>query len=143
MHIRDVHAIKQAADFSGLEFGGGKRPTDVDCFYEEAANLFVFVELKYKEHAKEFRTESCYKGQRLALTRLVDAIDPSYNAVLFVASHDAQTGQLIAAATSQVVDVYYEGRWRVLKPDDEGQTLKALFDRFRDKYAKVQRICVK
>ena len=65
--IRNREYASQLRDFSGMRYGS-ITPTDIDAFFEVRNKVFIFVEIKHGD-------AKLPKGQRLALERLVDAID--------------------------------------------------------------------
>ena len=68
--IRNRDYMRQIKDFSGLRFGKIS-PTDIDGFLDFGNSLFIFVEMKHGD------TRIPY-GQKLALTRLCDAVANEY-----------------------------------------------------------------
>ena len=108
--IQKPEYAKQTVLFTGMRYlGDGNElnvtPTDIDGYIElNRNNSLIFFELKY-------RGDLPY-GQRVALQRLVDACQKEGNSVLFVASHNIQTGPIIAK-DAVVGKVYWKGRWYV------------------------------
>lgn len=97
---------RQLIRFSDMRYGN-ITPTDIDGYFERHGELFVFFEVKKRGEELPF-------GQSMALTRLVDNLwRNGKKAVLFVSVHDVNDCQQdIAAARTQVTDIYFEGRWR-------------------------------
>lgn len=96
---------KQLVDFSGLRFGNGRMPTDIDAFMEFDDKQYVFVEAKYHNAAMP-------KGQQLALERLVDALGEKRYAILIIANHYEKTPlRVINLGESKVVQYRSSGKW--------------------------------
>ena len=90
-------------DFSGLRYGK-ITPTDLDGFVEFDDQVFVFIELKYRDSEMK-------KGQRVALERLCDVCwrDGKY-AVLIVARYE-ESGKVVDVAPLPVVQYRFQGQW--------------------------------
>ena len=110
---------RQIIAFSGIKYGN-ITPTDIDGFFEKEDKVFVFFELKHGD-------AKVPAGQKLALTRLVDALTKAgKKAVLFVASHNtADPYDDVIAKDAIVTAVYFNGMWH-----SGGDTLKNMTDRF-------------
>lgn len=122
--IYNRERIKQVVNFSGLRWGS-KMPTDIDCFYDEEAKVFIIVEFKHAGAKVPF-------GQRLALERLAAATTrggiPTW---VLVATHNTPTHMDIDAA-SCIVTAYYDGlTWRT---SSKGFVVREAMDILRNKY---------
>lgn len=109
-------------NFSGLRWGA-ITPTDLDGLIDFGNRLFVFVELKFKGAALPY-------GQKLALERVVDAIE-SVPTIAIIAQHETPAGQDIDAARAIVTAYRWERRWytpsRVLTLKDAIDIMHAQF----------------
>lgn len=94
-------------DFSGLRYGK-ITPTDLDGFVEFDDQVFVFIELKYRDSEMK-------KGQRVALERLCDVCwrDGKYT-VLIVARYE-EGGKVVDVAPLPVVQYRFQGQWEYPK----------------------------
>ena len=97
-HIQYQGRMHQFHNFTNLQFGR-MRPIDIDGFLEIRNKLFIFVENK--------SIGAPFGGaQRVALERLVDAIDSEDKfAYCIIARHDTPVGQDVDAGNS-MVDIY-------------------------------------
>ena len=102
--IRNKEIASMLRDFSGLRFHNGITPTDIDGFFDFGDSFFVFFELKYSDAPLPY-------GQLLALQRLADTVAKVKPAVLIIASHTAEPGEMIDAAGSIVRRYRYKGKW--------------------------------
>lgn len=101
---------KQLVSFEGMVFEGRNgrlnvTPTDIDGLIQlDALNCFIFFELKHSGDMS--------KGQKDALTKLVDATDKNgINSIAFVAIHETECHEDIIAKDAIVKYFYYEGVW--------------------------------
>lgn len=105
--IRNREFAKQLRDYSGLRYGN-KTPTDLDAYLDFGGRAFIFVETKYGDAPLQ-------GGQKLALTRLVDACQAArVESVLLVAEHsDAELTDCgdIDMAICPVRHLYHKRHW--------------------------------
>lgn len=119
---------RQLVDYSGIRFGN-ITPTDIDGFIEYQDCMYAFIEIKRECAVMP-------KGQRVAFTNLVDAVEGSAkwrHAVLFVCRHGGGDGD-INAVEMEVSSYYacrnwYDGNGRKL--DELIGWLKGWCDRDR------------
>ena len=111
---------RQIVDFSDIRYKN-ITPTDIDGFFEKGNKAFVFYE--YKLSGVDIP-----KGQKLALTRLVDVLSSAGKAaVLFICRHEVSTpDEDIDAANSIVEKIYWNNRWH----RGIGKTVKEHTDKF-------------
>ena len=105
-HIQYQGRMHQFHNFTNLQFGR-MRPIDIDGFLEIRNKLFIFVENK--------SIGAPFGGaQRVALERLVDAIDSEDKfAYCIIARHDTPVGQDVDAGNS-MVDIYRHNKnWKI------------------------------
>ena len=102
--------MKQIINFDGMKYGENKTitPMDIDLFFEERGNTFVFAELKYGSAIQKFGG-----GQKLALERLADALfDAGRQSVVFLCRHNVKNRHAdVMARTAHVEKVYYNHKW--------------------------------
>ena len=100
---------KQLIEFNNLQFKRHITPTNIDGFFEYDNKAFIFYELKLKDKDTPY-------GQRLALMRVVDAINATgRNAALFVCSHNVEDPkQDVDAAAAMVTECYLGERTKYL-----------------------------
>lgn len=91
-------------DFSGLRWDA-ITPTDLDGLIDFGNQLFVFIELKFKGAPLP-------NGQRLALERVVDAIE-RVPTIAIVAYHETPAGMDIDAARAVVTAYRWRRRWHL------------------------------
>ena len=92
--------IQQVRNYRGLQYPGGKTPTDVDLVLEYDDEAWIISELKYMSTAVP-------GGQRKALARLcIDLTKCGKPVLCTIASHDAPVGCDIQAAQSLVTEVW-------------------------------------
>jgi hypothetical protein len=85
MLLNNIENAKQIIDFSGLNLGGNKYPTDIDAFLDIGGELFIFIELKYKNSPMK-------RGQELAFARLCDICNKGgATAIYLVAEHETES----------------------------------------------------
>jgi hypothetical protein len=102
--INNKQYMSQVRNFNGLSYGKIS-PTDIDGFLEYRNQLFVFIETKYGN-------TDLPTGQRIALTRLCDAVASSgKRAVLLVVRHEFAPDEDIMVAQCAVERYYLEGKW--------------------------------
>lgn len=105
-------------DYSGIRYGNGT-PTDIDGMIEMHDELFIFFEFKFNGSEMPF-------GQKLAITRLVDAVQAGgKDATLLICSH-CEEDKDIDAANSVVESLYFKKHWY----SGLGRTAKAVSDNF-------------
>ena len=99
-------AFRQPVLFEGIRIGLTGTPTDIDLSFDAGPDCFCFCEVKH-------RRARFSGGQRLHLTRLVDAIEGGgRNAIAILAAHDVDDrSQAVIAASCEVVMFYRAGRW--------------------------------
>lgn len=97
---------RQLVSFAGMRFTGNCSPTDIDMLVEYHDTVFVVYEYK-------LRGADMPRGQRTALTRIVDALTKAgKHAALFFCEHDVtDPREEINAAAATVSRIYYGGRW--------------------------------
>lgn len=100
---------KQLNSFQGIKIGN-ITPTDIDQFFEYHNKLFAFSEFKHGN-------QKIPRGQLLALTRAVDAIeDGGKKAVLFICSHNVHNPEdVVYSKDTSVIGIYKKRRWFVPK----------------------------
>jgi len=109
--IRNEAYAKQLVDFSGLQFGGGRMPTNIDAFMEFDDHQYIVVEAKY-------HNSKMPRGQKLALERLVDALSIERDAILIVAQHyNKKPEQLVDLGSCKVTEYRHMGNW--VRPQTE------------------------
>ena len=110
--IHSPARIKQVNSFRILDFGGGKRPTDIDGFLDFADKVFVFIDTKVEGVEMP-------GGQRLALGRLCDAArDPlCRRSLVLIGSHNTPLDEEIDTGACPVVELRHKGEWRGPKFD--------------------------
>ena len=95
-------------------------------FFEISGKAFLFIELKFADAPVK-------DGQRILLSRVVDAISaPGRAAVAMIARHDADIGIDIDAGAAVVTEYYWAGRWRRMEPV---ATARELTERFFRRFA--------
>lgn len=99
--FRSREYASQLKDFSGLRFGRIS-PTDIDAMLEFGDKVYVIIEAKHG-------TADMPVGQKLALTRLTDALGENRHAMLIQATHDATAD--IDLGNCKVAKYYYKQRW--------------------------------
>ena len=103
-----IEGAKQLVSFSGMKYEGrsGYRsvtPTDIDGFIQlDKYDAFIFFELKHHGFSPS--------GQFEALKKMVDGLSENHNSVLFIATHNAPTGETITAKDSQISHYYQDGK---------------------------------
>lgn len=97
-------AYVQVNDFSQMRWGN-ITPTDLDAMLDFGNKLFVFIELKHGDAQMPY-------GQRLALERLVDAIE-SIPAYLLIASHNTTSEKDVNTALATVTSYRYKKMWHI------------------------------
>jgi len=113
--IRSEVRMRQIRDFNGLRFGKIS-PTDIDCFLDFQASLFVFIETKHINATVPL-------GQRLALERICDACQSGkVDSWVLIATHE--TDGDIDVATTIVSEFRHHGHWR--KPRERITTRSAI-----------------
>ena len=117
--IRNRKYASQLRDFSGMRYGT-ITPTDIDAFFEVQDKVFIFVEIKHGDSKLPY-------GQRLALTRLVDAIDRPSLLVLGKHVGDEDIKLHFCLAT----EYRSSKQWRIPKT---GYTVKQVIDAFLIKH---------
>lgn len=124
--IYNQERMKQVVNFGGLRWGS-KMPTDIDGFYDEAAQMFVILEFKLAGNQLPY-------GQRLALERLAGAATRGGTRTwVLVAEHNAPAHIDIDAGSCIVVS-YYDGyRW---KEASRGMTVREAMDKLRERYGR-------
>lgn len=120
--IRNRSRKRQIVDFSGMRYDAAITPTDVDGLIDYHNDAFAFMELKHRDAPID-------KGQKLALMRVVDAIqDGGKRAALFLCSHDVDDTSRDIQADRTIVRAHYEQRqWHHV---DGAPTLRAMVDLF-------------
>lgn len=102
--IRNRDAGKQIIDYSGLRYNN-ITPTDIDGLIEFKGKAFIFYEFKYGGAPMPL-------GQKIALTRLVDAIQKGGTpAALILCSHNNPASEDIDAANAIAKSIYWKGSW--------------------------------
>ncbi len=104
--IRDRDRAAQIRDFTGIRLGN-ITPTDVDGLIEYRDKLFILFELKFQDNELP-------GGQRLALERLVNAINKP--AIVFIGRHMQNIGDDISAAEATVTEYFWRGKWHQCEP---------------------------
>lgn len=100
--------MAQIKDFSALDYGNGKGPTDIDGFIDFGGKFFVFIELKFMGTQLPF-------GQRLALERLSD--NSRVPSLVIIAEHSAPVEIDIPVGECLVVEYRLEGKWTLVNED--------------------------
>jgi hypothetical protein len=117
--IRNRDAGKQIIDYSGLRYNN-ITPTDIDGLIEYKGKAFIFYEFKFNNAPMPL-------GQRIALTRLVDAIQKGGTpAMLILCSHNNPASEDIDAAHATAKAIYWQGAWG----DGCGRTVREVTDGF-------------
>lgn len=117
--IRNRDAGKQIIDYSGLRFNN-ITPTDIDGMIEYKGKAFIFYEFKFGDAPMPL-------GQKIALTRMVDAIQRGGTpAILILGSHNNPASEDIDAANATVKGIYWNGSWG----NGCGRTVKDVTDGF-------------
>ena len=102
--IADVSRFNQVLSFEGMEFDKLK-PGDIDAFFVPSSSKFIFYEVKLKSNRP--LEEKLPLGQRLSLTRIVDALTSSgKNAILIVAEHNTAKHEHILLENCIVAGTY-------------------------------------
>lgn len=124
--IRHPDRARQLRKYDGLRYGAAT-PTDIDFFFEIDGRAFIIGELKYGD------APIC-GGQRLALARLVDAIQSdTRDAIALIAEHNIHDCAVDIPAADAVVKEYRRrGEWQ---HPSRRLTVKDVFDAFLWKYA--------
>jgi len=118
--IQNRKRAKQIKDFSGLRWDK-ITPTDLDAFVEFDNQIFIFIELKYREKQID-------GGQKLAFERLVDIVGKEKEAILIVARHEVDDPEKdIDAANCEVIKYRFREKWM---PLSHSEKLKDFCDRF-------------
>lgn len=107
-------------DFSGLQYGK-ITPTDLDGFVEFADQVFVFIELKYRDSEMK-------KGQRVALERLCDVCWRDGKYVMVIVARYEEGGKVVDVAPLPVVQYRFQGQWEYPK---RSLTVRQLVDAAR------------
>lgn len=114
--IRDMERIKQVVDFSGLYFGEGKYPTDIDAFYDLGGELFIFIEAKLEGVSLPI-------GQKLGFGRLTDTCNKGgVKTIYLVAQHNTPKNQSIDLAAAMVV--MFRSKGMIWKPPIINRTVR-------------------
>lgn len=125
---------KQLFDVSGLRYGK-ITGTDMDLFIEMDDKVFLFYEFKYLQPSHKGEDYELPYGQRVAYTRLVDALcETGRTAVLFTCTHrvdDAE--QEVTVDDLHVSKYYHKGKWY----NCHGRPAKEITDLFLQHVAKV------
>lgn len=117
--IRNRDARQQIIDYSGLRYNN-ITPTDVDGMIEYKGKAFIFYEFKFGDAPMPL-------GQKIALTRVVDAIQKGGTpAILILGSHNNQATEDIDATNAIVRSIYWNGSWG----SGCGRTVKDVTDGF-------------
>lgn len=117
--FKNTEYARQLVKFTGLTFGRGITPTDLDGLLEFDDKAFVLLELKHNGAALPY-------GQQLAIERLITAIENGGKpAIAIVASHN-ETGDIVAA-DCEVTKVWIHGKWRV---EPWGRSVHAVIEDF-------------
>ena len=90
-------------DFSGLRYDK-ITPTDLDGFVEFADQVFVFIELKYRDSTMK-------TGQRMAFERLCDVCWRDGKYVMGIVARYEEGGKVVAVAPLPVVQYRFHGKW--------------------------------
>ena len=102
--IENRERFNQFIDYSGLTFGT-LHPTDIDGVLEYRNKGFILFEVKMNNVWMP-------QGQRIALTRITDALAMSKPAILFVARHNVLDPRVdVDASRCIVTEYYYKGQW--------------------------------
>ena len=121
--IQNRRRAQQIRDFRGLKWGK-ITPTDIDLFVDFGGTVMVFVELKSGNYELSI-------GQRLALERIVDAINRCgyVNCICIKAVHTTpNVNNDIDAANACVVSIY--GKKSIWVELDGSRTVKETIDSF-------------
>ena len=110
---------KQLVSFRDLRWGK-ITPTDLDGFLDFGNKAFVCIEYKFGN------AEIPY-GQKLALTRMVDAMRKP--CILIHATHNCPPEKDIDGANAGVVEIYYKGKWH----NSPSDTVKEAIGKFLEK----------
>ena len=110
---------EQLIDFSGLGWGGGRRPTDIDAYAEFWDWVYLVAETKV-QHTPD------PEGQRKALERFCDVVTGTQGpngrrrvAYLIRTEHNTPPNQDILLADTQVLEYRHQYRWH---PPEEAVT---------------------
>lgn len=111
---------KQLIVFSGMTFGN-IAPTDVDALIEYRNKAYIVFECKYATADLPF-------GQRLALTRMVDALQSAgKEAVLMICEHTVEAHNDVVLGDTIVRSIYYHRQFHQMPPET---TTKEMTERF-------------
>ena len=101
-------------------YRGTQSPTDIDLYFEYQNNLAIIGEFKIEGNRMP-------NGQRITMTRMVDALSHVYNGVyLIIATHSTPITEPFYDASKTVVrQMYFEGKWRPLNKE---KTFKEVWD---------------
>ena len=93
-------------------YRGTQSPTDIDLYFEYQNNLAIIGEFKMEGARMP-------NGQRITLTRMVDALSHTYNGVyLIVATHSTPIMEpFYDASITRVRQVYFNGKWQTPNKD--------------------------
>ena len=120
--IQNREFASQIRDFTNLRWGN-TTPTDIDGFVEFGDKLFFVIEVKYND------TKLPY-GQRLAIERLVDAIERSQRVCYGIVAIHKTDGD-IDVGGCEVVEYRFQGEWH--KPR-KYVTVKVMIDYLHEKH---------
>lgn len=111
---------KQLITYNGMTFGNIS-PTDVDALIEYRDKAYVIFECKYT-------TAELPIGQRIALTRMVDALqDAGKEAILLICEHTvSRASDDIVLGRTNVRSVYYKKQFHPM----QNTTAKEMTERF-------------
>lgn len=113
--------IRQVIRFDNLRFGS-ITPTDIDAMIEYHDKAFILYEYKH-------RGAGMSEGQRLALTRHVDALTAAGKlAALLLCEHDTEPDEDVDAGAAEVTGIYWGGSWRA----GTGKTARECTEAFLD-----------
>lgn len=115
---------RQIIDYSGVRYGR-ITPTDIDGFFEQHNDAFVFYEMKYGDAMLP-------QGQLKALVRLVNACwNAGMKAALIIGQHDvANPDDDIRADAVPVRGVYLGPKFRWCTKNINNRTIKQMTDDF-------------
>ena len=117
--IRNRKYISQVIDFSGLNFGKGKMPTNIDAFMDFGGKAFIFIEAKYRGAKMPF-------GQQLAFKHLCDVAETAgTKAICIVAEHECDKD--VDIGKCRVVENYYNHSWTKMKNEVDVRTFCEMF----------------
>lgn len=111
---------KQLIVFNGMTFGNVS-PTDVDALIEYRDKAYIIFECKYRDAELPL-------GQKLALTRMVDALQQAgKESVLMICEHAVAAKDDVVLGDTRVRCIYYRKQYHPMPPQT---TTKEMTERF-------------